>query len=154
MIIWLINLILIVYRMISTFISNNGKASLDDLELIFAVAYSLMALQHLLFIHVMNVAAQEMEEKVQDLKRKIKGTNMEELKIPWEGKFESTSFVKANIVDELEEFQGFDGNGYFTLGKAFLSSVVTNFLTYLIILIQTKLTLISSFDQMANVHLE
>ena len=70
--------------------------------------------------------------------------------LPWEGKFESASFVKAIIVEDLEEFQGFDGNGYFTLGKSFFSSIIANFLTYLIILIQTKLTLISSFDQKAT----
>ena len=151
MIIWLINLILIVYRMVSTFISVD---KLTDLDLVFAVAFSFMALQHLLFIYVMNVASQEILEKVQDLKRKMKGTNMEELMIQWEDKFESTSFVKSIIVDELDEFQGFDGNGYFTLGKAFFSSIVTNFLTYLIILIQTKLTLITSFDQMAIPHLD
>ena len=90
-----------------------------------------------------------MVENVQELKRTIKKIKLDELKIPWNGKFESTSFVKNIILDDLAEFQGFDGNGYFTLGKAFYSSIIANFLTYLIILIQTKLTLISSFDQKA-----
>ena len=143
MMIWLINLILIVYRILSYFMNSD---TITDHELVYAVAYSFMAIQHLLFIFYMNVASQEMMENVQELKRTIKRTNMDELKIPWEGKFESTSFVKTIIVDDLAEFQGFDGNGYFTLGKAFYSSIIANFLTYLIILIQTKLTLISSFD--------
>ena len=143
MMIWLINLILIVYRILSYFMNPD---KITDQELLYAVAYSFMAIQHLLFIFYMNVASQEMMENVQELKKTIKGTNMDELKIPWEGKFESTSFVKTIIVDDLAEFQGFDGNGYFTLGKAFYSSIIANFLTYLIILIQTKLTLISSFD--------
>ena len=143
MMIWLINLILIVYRILSYFMNSN---TITDHELVYAVAYSFMAIQHLLFIFYMNVASQEMMENVQELKRTIKQTNMDELKIPWEGKFESTSFVKNITLDDLAEFQGFDGNGYFTLGKAFYSSIIANFLTYLIILIQTKLTLISSFD--------
>ena len=146
MMIWLINLILIVYRILSYFMNSD---TITDHELVYAVAYSFMAIQHLLFIFYMNVASQEMMENVQELKRTIKRTNMDELKIPWEGKFESTSFVKNIILDDLAEFQGFDGNGYFTLGKAFYSSIIANFLTYLIILIQTKLTLISSFDQKA-----
>ena len=146
MIIWLINLILIAFRVLSYFMSFDR---ITEQELVYAVAYSFMAIQHLLFIFYMNVASQEMMENVQELKKTIKGTNMDELKIPWEGKFESTSFVKNIILDDLAEFQGFDGNGYFTLGKAFYSSIIANFLTYLIILIQTKLTLISSFDQKA-----
>ena len=150
MIIWLINLILIVYRILSYFMTSGGIGGITDQDLVFAVAYTFMAVQHLLFIFYMNIVSQEMVENVQSLKRTIKGINMDEMKIPWEGKFESTSFVKAIIVEDLEEFQGFDGNGYFTLGKSFYSSIIANFLTYLIILIQTKLTLISSFDQKAT----
>ena len=146
MIIWLINLILIAFRVLSYFMSFDR---ITEQELVYAVAYSFMAIQHLLFIFYMNVASQEMVENVQELKRTIKKIKLDELKIPWNGKFESTSFVKNIILDDLAEFQGFDGNGYFTLGKAFYSSIFANFLTYLIILIQTKLTLISSFDQKA-----
>ena len=53
---------------------------------------------------------------------------------------------KKRIRLGFEKFQGFHGNGYFTLGKSLLTSVVTNFITYLIILIQFKLTEPSSSD--------
>ena len=51
---------------------------------------------------------------------------------------------KKRIVMGLEQFQGYHGNGYFTLDKSLLTSVVANFITYLIILIQFKITEISS----------
>ena len=51
---------------------------------------------------------------------------------------------KKRIVKGLERFQGYHGNGYFTLGKSLLTSVVANLITYLIILIQFKITEISS----------
>ena len=51
---------------------------------------------------------------------------------------------KKSIILGYEQFQGYHGNGYFTLDKSLLTSVVANFVTYLIILIQFKITEISS----------
>ena len=85
-----------------------------------------------------------MVDFVQVLGKTIKHTNMNDMKVEWNGKWESTMFVKDIVVENLQEFQGFEGEGYFHLGKSFLSSIVTNFLTYLIILIQLKLTFMTS----------
>ena len=70
---------------------------------------------------------------------------MKEMIVAWNDNYESLIIAKDEVIDNLEDFQGFDANGYFTLGKSFFSSIVSNFLTYLIILIQLKLTLITSF---------
>ena len=137
MLVWLVNLILIVYRITSLLFS-------DEKDVIYALAYVFMALQHLHFVHNLNCASQNMINFVQDLRKTIKHTNMTEMKVEWNGKWESTSFAKDNVVENLHEFQGFEGEGYFNLGKSFLSSIVTNFLTYLIILIQLKLTFMTS----------
>ena len=40
-----------------------------------------------------------------------------------------------NIYSVLE---GFDGHGFFTLGRSHLTSVVSNFITFMIVLIQFK----------------
>ena len=42
------------------------------------------------------------------------------------------------VARKLEAFKGFDGSGFFTLNKEFLSGVAANFLTYLIVLVQFK----------------
>ena len=144
MLIWLVNLILIVYQMTSYLITTPGdKVKSQDIEM--SLAYAFLGLQHLIFVYNINSASEHQKTLVQDLKMTIKQTNFKEDTIAWNGNLEPTSVVKDFIIENLDEFQGFDAEGYFTLGKSFLSSVVTNFLTYLIILIQLKLTLITSF---------
>ena len=133
MLIWLVNMIFIEYRIFSIWFSNEKNA-------MYASAYVFMGLQQVFFVVNLNVASQVITEMVQVLGKKIKQTNMTEMKIEWNGQWESTSFVKEIVIEDLQEFQGFEGEGYFTLGKSFLSSIVTNFLTYFIILIQLKLT--------------
>ena len=126
-------MIFIEYRIFSILFSNEKNA-------MYASAYVFMGLQQVFFVVNLNVASQVITEMVQVLGKKIKQTNMTEMKIEWNGQWESTSFVKEIVIEDLREFRGFEGAGYFTLGKSFLSSIVTNFLTYFIILIQLKLT--------------
>ena len=52
----------------------------------------------------------------------------------------SEDYAKQKILYNLKRFQGFTGGGYFTLGKSLLSTLFSNFATYLVILIQFKLT--------------
>lgn len=40
------------------------------------------------------------------------------------------------MIKELERFEGFDCNQYFTLNKSFLTSLLANFVTYFIVLVQ------------------
>ena len=44
------------------------------------------------------------------------------------------------VMDELKEFEGFDGKGYFILNKPLLTGILANFITYIIILIQFNMT--------------
>ena len=51
----------------------------------------------------------------------------------------SDNTVDSNyICSLLEEFQGFDGNGFFTLNHSLLTGMAGSFLTYMVILIQFK----------------
>ena len=43
-----------------------------------------------------------------------------------------------DIIQELDEFKGFDANGYFTLNHSLLTAMTTNFATFLVILVQFK----------------
>ena len=53
---------------------------------------------------------------------------------------EETKIQKTQALLKFETWNGFHGNGYFTLGKSLLTAVVANFITYLIILIQFKVS--------------
>ena len=41
-------------------------------------------------------------------------------------------------IQKINSFEGFDGHGFFTLGRSHLTSVVSNFITFIIVLIQFK----------------
>ena len=43
------------------------------------------------------------------------------------------------IQQRIDSFEGFDAYGFFTLGRPHLTSVVTNFITFFIVLIQFKI---------------
>ena len=46
---------------------------------------------------------------------------------------------KLALIEKINSFRGFDACGYFTLGRNHLTSIVANFLTYIILLIQFKM---------------
>ena len=45
---------------------------------------------------------------------------------------------QAITIQRINSFEGFDAHGFFTLGRPHLTSVVANFITYIIVLIQFK----------------
>ena len=51
-------------------------------------------------------------------------------------KHELSIFATVN----LREFEGFHGLGYFRLGKSMLTGIMANFTTYLIVLLQFKVS--------------
>ena len=66
-----------------------------------------------------------MANKVQELKRKILDIQFQN------GEADA-------ILILLDEFKGFNGDGYFTLNKALLTSMASNFICFFVILIQFK----------------
>jgi len=61
-----------------------------------------------------------------------------------DGKVTNIEHAKNRIISGLDAFQGFHGDGYFILGKELLTSIVANFVTYLIILVQFKVSEMST----------
>ena len=57
-----------------------------------------------------------------------------------EGNILSEAHAQNRLISLLDEFKGFDANGYATLGKPLLSSIFANFITYVIILIQFRIS--------------
>ena len=45
---------------------------------------------------------------------------------------------KVIAIQRINSFEGFNGHGFFTLGRSHLTSVVSNFITFMIVLIQFK----------------
>ena len=74
-----------------------------------------------------NVLSCDLTKTVHQLKRAILRSG-----IDFEG--------KSYIIEELQCFQGFDAHGFFTLNRPLLTSIISNFTTFIIILIQFKMS--------------
>ena len=96
------------------------------------------------------ILSQSIKDSVDEIRDIILKSNIDEEEIyVLDGKIlrsmqSEIKMQKKRIILGFEQFEGFHGNGYFTLGKSLLTSVVANFITYLIILIQFKITETSS----------
>ena len=89
----------------------------------------------------LNVGSENIKEGLQGIKHHI-----------WSLNVSSENFLTINennlseaqaqnrLISLLDEFKGFDANGYATLGKPLLSSIFANFITYVIILIQFRIS--------------
>ena len=60
------------------------------------------------------------------------------------GNYHSEEYARTILVNKMSKFLGFDAGGFFTLGKPLLNSIFINFITYIIILIQFKITELST----------
>ena len=56
-------------------------------------------------------------------------------------KSEELIIMKNLVLCHLTRWENFDGYGFFVLGKPFLTGILANFITYIIVLIQFQLTL-------------
>ena len=56
------------------------------------------------------------------------------------GKNHLEDYARTIVISKMEKFQGFEAGGFVKLGKPFLSSIFANFITYLIILLQFKIS--------------
>ena len=89
--------------------------------------------------------SQRIKDSIQGIKNDILDLDINEDQVCIiDGNVRKLKHVKKRIVSGLDGFQGFHGNGYFTLGKELLTSIVANFVTYLIILVQFKVSEMSS----------
>ena len=81
----------------------------------------------IVLLYYINVLSNEVNENLCELKNSVSVTPF----INFEDKFQ--------LVEGMNSFNGFDASGYFTLGKQLLTSIVSNFTTFIIVLIQFKM---------------
>ena len=64
-----------------------------------------------------------------------------------------TEFIdeKNSLYLQLDGFKGFNGENYFTVNNSMITGMVANFVTYLIVLVQFKITETSSDSMGKNV---
>ena len=118
MTIFMIMTTLCTYFVISFFIDLNEFNSLT-LRIIWLLA-SFLSILYVIYI---NFLSDEVSNNLNQLKFYIHELKTDE---------------KDRIIEKINSFQGFDACRFFTLGKPLLTSIVANFMTYIIVLIQFK----------------
>ena len=148
MLFWLFTMILLfaiieVYLLIAFFLSKDNIT----VGITFNICgYGFFGILFIYFAHIYCTFSQLFKDHIESIKNLIADIDLNEVQTVSviDGKRQSIRHVKERIVAGLEGFHGFHGNGYFTLGKPLFSSITANFITYLIILVQFKVSEMSS----------
>ena len=93
----------------------------------------------ILTLHNINCLSQEVTDNLRKLKESIAQTSAISFEEKWQ------------VIEKMNSFNGFDGYGYFTLGRSHLTSIVANFTTFFIVLIQFKMSENGSADNLASI---
>lgn len=98
------------------------------------------ALASFVALWILNSQSEEIKQSVSKLKNTLGDLEISNGIIQIDGRFHSEAYARGHLTNKMAEFQGFDANGYATLGKPLLTSVFATYITYLIILIQFKMS--------------
>ena len=90
---------------------------------------------------ILNGQSEEIKQGMLNLKDALGGLVVSNGVIEIDGRFQSEAYARGYLINKLAEFQGLDANGYVTLGKPLLTSIFASFITYLIILVQFKISI-------------
>ena len=101
-----------------------GRLSASDISLM--VQFTFGTIGMILSLCYINFLSQDVTNNLHELAECISEAQITDEK--WQ----------AITIQKINSFQGFDGHGFFTLGRSHLTSVVSNFITFIIILIQFK----------------
>ena len=141
--IYLVAIICMFYSAISFFIDGQNKRNWPIQVLMCGFSSWGIVLSYIVVF--MNLVSQEVLDKVRELRKALENSFFGENEmISIDDQELQNAKERRNIlVKNLEDFQGFDGYGYFHLSKSLLTAITANFVTYLIILIQFKVSEIS-----------
>ena len=103
-------------------------------KITFCFSLFIFGLMFLSLIVFLNYTSQNVSDRVSNLKRKILNSEIQDSDTL--GGIDS----RFRIMHLLDSFKGFEANGFFTLGKPLMTSLTANFLTYIVILVQFKIS--------------
>ena len=89
-----------------------------------------------------NIRAQRVTDLVHQTKEDLQDIYVpdQSYMVNFKGQTVPVSFMKDRIILKLNDFDGFDGKGYFVLGKSYLKNFLAFCATYFVILLQFKLS--------------
>ena len=136
-------LVSIVYRLLAFFLGNYV------IDLPFGMlmgAHISLGVFIITILYRMNLSSHLAIEKLRELTSQLKMLPIKDDVIDNISESNGVSAMedRQSLMHQLDEMKGLDGLGFFHLGKPLLTSISANFVTYLIVLIQFKITEVSS----------
>ena len=116
----MINMILSTsFKVAMTILWFEGKLSASDISILVQFSFGTIAM--VLPICYINFLSQDVTNSLQELAECISESQITDEN--W----------KVITIQRINSFEGFDGHGFFTLGRSHLTSVVSNFITFIIV---------------------
>ena len=135
----LFGVIFTTYRSISFILGDYSHAK--EMKLI-SISYFSIFISYLQIFWYLCCFSQTLATKVQELKIVLLNLNVSKLGITNLNESEVNN-EKMSICMQLEDFKGYNAKDFFTVNNSLISGMFSNFVTYLIILIQFKFTELS-----------
>ena len=106
-------------------LSRATNTDYDIGRIIFILGYLICDVMIIRILYDINSSCQKVMDSIGELKEELILNDYNSISKP---------------VEVLNTFEGFDCNGYFTLGRPLLTSITATFVTYIIILLQFKIS--------------
>ena len=146
-----IEILILLFMIISQMLMRMGIEFIKPMFALVLIENGIYLSSISFYLYYINIWSQKVTNQVQELKGQL-----QKIFIPHDSgvmEFDKhlvpISFVKKYVEEKLEEFHGFDGNGYFILGKSFLKNLLTFIATYFVILMQFRLSQSSTDNPMS-----
>lgn len=99
------------------------------------------AIWPILILIIVNFVSEDLRLELRELQKHLSLTEVsQDESIEIDGKLIKKANLRLFLMDRMNDFQGFEVGGFAYLGKPFLTSIITNVITYLIVLIQFKVS--------------
>ena len=111
-----------------------------DVHWLQILSQELMCWNAALLLWIFNGQSEDIKKSINDIQEILSNLEVSNGIIQIYGKYHAEDYARTVIINKMEKFQGFEASGFVTLGKPLLSSMFGNFITYLIILMQFKIS--------------
>ena len=140
----LLGLIFVSYRCLS-YVLGSYAVTMWEIR-IMASSYFIFVLIYIMTVWYLSSFSQSLVSKIEELRNAF--SNIKFCKDMNETQFIDT---KHSLYLQLDGFKGYNGENYFTVNYSMNTGLIANFVTYLIVLIQFKITENSSDSVGCNI---
>ena len=132
-------LIGVTFSVVSYFIVNANEDLTAQFFAFLTLGIGLVAICTTFFLTSLVSFAQKIVDKVHELGNLLRRLPVNEENVVLDKDIIEWRDFRDIILHDIDCFQGLDGYGYFCINKSLLTSIVANFMTYFIILIDFKI---------------